>query len=351
MTERPWLLYGANGYTGALLARLAVAHGERPVLAGRNGAAVASLARELGLEHRIVDLADPAALDIGLAGVDAVLHCAGPFSATSSPMVAACLRNGVHYADLTGEIAVFEEIYARHDEARSAGVALVPGVGFDVVPTDHLLARLHAELPDAVSADIALISRGGFSAGTLRTVVEGMRTGGQIRRDGRLADVPTGHRSRRLRYGATDVRVTSVPLGDVASGYRATEIPSITNFTNVPAGRLVATFEPITRHSLRIGPVHRTLDRVISRLGGPSETRRARTRSDLWAELTNAEGRTVTGALQVPNTYDFTAHAALAAVRRLREGAVRPGAWTPSQAFGADFLRTIPDIEVTDLPA
>ena len=351
MTATTWLLYGANGYTGELLARLAAERGERPVLAGRNGPAVRRLAEELGLEHRVISLADRARVDAALADIDVVMHCAGPFSATSAPMVDACLRTGVHYADLTGEIAVFEAVYGRHTEARAAGVALVPGVGFDVVPTDHLLVRLQDELPDAVAADVALVSRGGFSAGTLRTVVEGMRAGGQVRRDGELVGVPTGHRSRRLRYGTTDVRVTSVPLGDVASGYRATGIPTITNFTNVPAGRLVAAFDGVTRRALRIDPLHRSVDRTIARLDGPSPERRARTRSDLWAELRTADGRSVAGAIQVPNTYDFTAHSALAAVRRLLRGDLRPGAWTPSQAFGADFLLTIPDIEVTTLPA
>jgi len=89
MTERSWLLYGANGYTGELLARLAAERGERPVLAGRNSAAVERLAPELGLEHRVFDLNDGRALDAGLSGIDVLMHCAGPFSATSAPMVAA----------------------------------------------------------------------------------------------------------------------------------------------------------------------------------------------------------------------------------------------------------------------
>src|ERR1043165_9789229 len=85
-----WMVYGANGYTGRLVARLAVARGERPVLAGRSPQ-VGDLAADLGLEHRIFGL-DQATT--GLDGIDAVAHCAGPFSATSRPMVDACLATG-----------------------------------------------------------------------------------------------------------------------------------------------------------------------------------------------------------------------------------------------------------------
>src|SRR5436305_15188118 len=110
MTDRPWMIYGANGYTGELAAREAVARGLRPVLAGRNARAVAELALELGLDSRAFALDDPAAAAHGVAGMAAVLHCAGPFVRTSRPMVDACLAAGAHYLDITGEIAVFTAI-------------------------------------------------------------------------------------------------------------------------------------------------------------------------------------------------------------------------------------------------
>ncbi len=74
-----WLLYGANGYTGELIARRAVAEGERPVLAGRSPESVGRLAAELWLDHRVFALEDAGAVERGLAGMKAVLHCAGPF--------------------------------------------------------------------------------------------------------------------------------------------------------------------------------------------------------------------------------------------------------------------------------
>src|ERR1700722_9350476 len=100
-----YLIYGANGYTGGLIARSAVARGHRPIVAGRNAAAVTALAGELGVEGRCFSLDDPAALDAGLEGMTIVLHCAGPFAHTARPMAEACLRRGVHYLDVTGEIS------------------------------------------------------------------------------------------------------------------------------------------------------------------------------------------------------------------------------------------------------
>jgi short subunit dehydrogenase-like uncharacterized protein len=193
-----FLIYGANGYTGGLIARLAVEHGLRPLLAGRDAAGVGALANELGLEHRVFPLDDTAALDAALAGVAAVLHCAGPFSRTSRPMADACLRTGRHYLDITGEIAVFESLAARAAEARAAGITLLPGVGFDVVPSDCLAAHLKRRLPSATRLALAIKGTERFSRGTARTMLE--NTGGMVRRAGRLEPVPAAWKTRIVDY-------------------------------------------------------------------------------------------------------------------------------------------------------
>src|SRR6266536_3485840 len=232
-----WLIYGANGYTGQLVARLAVARGERPVLAGRNGPAVTALAGELGLPHRVFDLADGAAVRAALEGVRAVAHCAGPFSATSAPMVAGCLAAGAHYLDITGEVEVFEAIFGRDAEARAAGVVLLPGAGFDVVPTDCLAAALAAALPSATSLDLAFLVGGGMSRGTTRSSIEGMAAGNLRRVDGRLVTTRFGEPARTVpfpRSGAT--RVGAIRWGDLATAYRSTGIPTITTYTKLPPG-------------------------------------------------------------------------------------------------------------------
>ncbi|HIA00650.1 MAG TPA: NAD-dependent epimerase/dehydratase family protein, partial [Myxococcales bacterium] len=164
-----WMIYGAYGYTGELIARHAVEQGERPILAGRNAERISALATELGLESVAFSLDDTDALNAEVAKVDAVVHAAGPFSHTSKPMVKACLAGGTHYLDITGEIVVFNATFKAHQKAVDAGVVLLPGVGFDVIPTDCMAAILKQELPDATELDLAFAGLGGVSQGMLRT--------------------------------------------------------------------------------------------------------------------------------------------------------------------------------------
>jgi short subunit dehydrogenase-like uncharacterized protein len=220
-----FLLYGAYGYTGSLIARIAITQGLRPVLAGRKAAPVADLARDLGLEHRVFDLDDAAAVDQGLRGMLAVLHCAGPFNRTSKPMADACLRTAVHYLDITGEVSVFEALAARNAEAKAAGVMLLPGVGFDVVPTDCLAAQLKQRLPSATRLTLAITSLGRVSRGTATTVVENAGGGGLVRKGGVLTPVPAAWKTRSIGFGEGPVKAITIPWGDVSTAYYSTGIP------------------------------------------------------------------------------------------------------------------------------
>src|SRR4051794_32335918 len=144
-----FLIYGATGYTGELIAREAKRRGLSPILAGRSAEKLASLARELGLPTRVFGLERPNEIAPQLAGVRVVLHCAGPFSATSAKMIDACLLARAHYLDITGEIDVLEQSFNRDESARRAGIVICSGAGFDVIPTDCLALALKEALPDA----------------------------------------------------------------------------------------------------------------------------------------------------------------------------------------------------------
>lgn len=153
---RELLLYGANGYTGRLIARTFKQRGLRPLLAGRNATKVKEVARELDLPYQIFSLDDRGAVDAALSSSAGVLHCAGPFAQTSRAMVEACLRAGKHYLDITGEVDVLEACAARHAEAVAAGIMLLPGCGFDVVPTDCMAVYLAAQMTDAASLRLSV---------------------------------------------------------------------------------------------------------------------------------------------------------------------------------------------------
>lgn len=188
--EANWLIYGANGYTGAMIAEEAAKRGHRPRLAGRNREALLALAERLRLEAVPCDLADGPGLQAAVSGCLLVLHCAGPFSETSRPMLDACLAEGAHYLDITGEIDVFSACHRRSAEASERGICVVPGVGFDVVPTDSVAALLKEALPDADSMVLAFEASGGPSVGTARTSVAGLARGGRVRRGERWSKSP-----------------------------------------------------------------------------------------------------------------------------------------------------------------
>lgn len=206
-----WMIYGANGYTGELIAREAVRRGLEPVLAGRSRDKIEPLARELGLEARGFALDDVARASEQIKGHGLVLHCAGPFSATAKPMMDACLQAKTHYLDITGEISVFELAQSLDARARDAGVVICPGVGFDVIPTDCVAATLKAAMPDATHLSLGFDSRSGPSAGTAKTSIEGLAQGGKARENGRIVDVPLAHRVRRIDFGGGEKNAMTIP--------------------------------------------------------------------------------------------------------------------------------------------
>jgi short subunit dehydrogenase-like uncharacterized protein len=345
-----FLLYGANGYTGTLIARLAVAGGLRPILAGRNRDAVAALAGRLGLPHRVFGLDDPVALRSGLAGVAAVLHCAGPFAHTFRAMADASLAEKVHYLDVTGEIAVFEGLARRDAEARTAGVMLLPGVGFDVVPTDCLAAHLKRRLPAATRLALGFQTQGRFSRGTATTMAENLHRGGAVRRGGVLTPVPAAWKTRLIDFGRGPVGAMTIPWGDVSTAWHSTGIPDIEVYLAAPPWRrlLVRALRPWAR-LLSSGPVQRWLRRRIQAGSpGPSDEERARGVVLLWGEAADAAGGRVTSRLSGPEGYTLTAQAALAVVRRVLAGQAPPGFQTPSRAYGPDFVLELPGVRRRD---
>ena len=341
-----WLLYGANGYTGELCAREAAARRERPVLAGRNREAVERLAHELGLESRVFGLDSPTTVAENLKGVAAVLHCAGPFALTAKPMLAACLESGTHYLDITGEIAVFERVFRLDEAAREAGVTLLPGVGFDIVPTDGVAARLAEAVPDATDLVLAFHSEGGsMSRGTLKTMLEGLPNIGAIREGGRIRAVPAAFDTREIEFGCGPRMTMTIPWGDVSTAFRTTGIPNIRVYNGTPPAairrmRRLRALTPIAG----LKPVKRLLQWWVGRtVVGPSAEVRESARVYLWGRAEGPAGARE-AAFETPEGYAFTALAAVEAATRLLKNDVQPGALTPSLAFGSDFAEGLPGV-------
>jgi len=351
LPSTPLLIYGANGYTGALITRLAVARGLRPILAGRSHAALAAVAVPLGLEYRVFALEDTAALDAALAQVQVVLHCAGPFAHTARQMVDACFRTRTHYLDITGEIAVFEALAACDAEARAAGVMLLPGAGFDVVPSDCLAAHLKRRLPSATSLALAFQVLGRVSRGTATTAVENLARGGMVRRAGKLLAVPAAYKTRLIDLGRGPVTASTIPWGDVATAFHSTGIPNIEVYTPLSTTtRHLMVASGYLRPVLASYTVQRLLKRLVrGQPPGPSDEERARGMSLLWGEVVDDRGARCVSRVRAPEAYTLTALTALAIAEKALAGQAPVGFQTPSRAYGADLILEIPGATREDI--
>jgi short subunit dehydrogenase-like uncharacterized protein len=337
-----FLLYGSTGFVGDAVARMALQQGLEPMVAGRNADKVKARATELGIGHRVFGLDDPAAIDKALKEVTVVLHCAGPYIYTSKPMADACLRTGTHYLDLTGEIPVYQALVARDAEAKAKQVMLLPGVGFDVVPTDCLALYLKQRLPSATRLVLAFRIQGPSSLppGTLATIIELIPSmgGATVVRDGQLETAPISIKTRMIDFGDGPVRAMRLPwAGDVFMAFRSTGIPNIEEYpvhSKEASRALIAIF--LMRPLLGIAPVR---DLIKSKIpAGPTAEERAKTRTVVRGQVEDDQGHKAVSRLCGPEAgVTWTAMTALAAVRKVLAGHAPPGFQTPALAYGADF--------------
>lgn len=349
--SKTWMLYGANGYTGELIAERAVAAGTKPILAGRRADAIVPIAERLGTEHRVFSLDSPAVVAEHLDGVAAVLLCAGPFSKTSAPVVQACLDTGTHYLDITGELEVFEACHRRSAEAEAANCVLMPGVGFDVVPSDCLAATLAEALPDADELELAFRGVGSPSKGTAKTMLENVPAGVAVRRDGKLVDKPLAWKTKPIPFRDKTRLAVTLRWGDVSTAYYSTGIPNITVYMAAPKAQIrQMKAARYLRPVIAAKPVQRFLAHQIEkRVKGPDERARKTGVSQLWGRVRKGtDSREAT--LVTPEGYELTVLTALESVQRAAAGAVAPGAKTPSMAFGAGYITEFPGCDLQLAP-
>ena len=162
-SDKKWMIYGANGYTGRIVVDEAIKKNLKPILAGRS-ASIKALAEEKGLEYEIFDLSSIENIALKLSNISVLANCAGPFSETANLMIPACIKSNTHYIDITGEISVYDYAHSKHNEAVSSNIVLCPGVGSDVIPTDCLAAYLKDILSHLPSEEITIKLKTSISA-------------------------------------------------------------------------------------------------------------------------------------------------------------------------------------------
>ncbi len=340
------VIYGAYGFTGRLITEELLRIGHRPLLSGRNAAKLGELAQKLNLSYTPVDLDNRVDLHQLLAGSKVVIHAAGPFSATAQPMIDACLVTKTHYIDITGEWQVYEYAQTRSEEATNAGIMLLPGAGFDVVPSDCLANHLKKLLPDATSLQLAFTSiNSSVSRGTAKTMIEGAPDGQMYRQDHQLVRKPLGSSVKEIDFGDFSQTCVGISWGDISTAYASTGIPTIEVFTGAPEkqikklkwmGKLSFLLKaPFIQNYLK--------KQVDKRPAGPDANRRKKGEAWFWGKVSDGTV-SVEARLKTPEGYSLTALTATAIARNIIDGNFTPGYQTPATAYGDEFITTFPGV-------
>lgn len=348
MQSNSFLLYGANGYTGELIARYAKQYNLQPILAGRRKEMIEPLANKLNLPYRVFDMNDSAALQSALKEVKAVIHAAGPFQFTAKQMIEACLKTGTHYLDINGDIAVFEMIKRYDEAAKKAGIMLLPGAGFDVVPTDCVALQLKKLLPDAITLQLAFATLGGgLSHGTATTMATKLGEGGAARKEGKIIRTPLGRKGMWIDFGVKKLFVMSIPWGDISTAYFTTKIPDIETYTGMSKKTYkILKLQPLFNWLLRTDFIRNYIKKKINqRPAGPTDEQRSKAISLVWGQVTNASGKTGTVRLKGPEGYTLTTLSALIIVGKVLNGNFIPGYQTPAGAYGENLVMEIPGVQ------
>lgn len=314
------MIYGATGYTGRMAAEHAKALGLDLVIAGRNEARLASLAATLDVPYRVF------AADAGqLEGIDVLLNFAGPFAHTAEPLMRACIASGTDYLDITAEINVY-----RLAERLGSGaqVMLLPGVGWDVVPSDCLAMHVARRVQQPHALRLALQVPGAMSRGSAMSVSEILGAGVMARINGELVATPDAA-LQSLDFGDGPVLCAPLSFADLVTAWHSSAVPNIATFVHI-------TGEAFPEGDLSLLP------------DGPTQAQRDAHRARAVAEVTGADGSVARSVIETVNGYSYTPLAAVEAARRVLAGERRPGFQTPAKLFGVGFAQSIAGTRIID---
>jgi len=318
---------GATGYTGALVVQELVSRGVDLVAIGRSREKLDALPGDL--ERRVADAGDEASLVRALAGCDALVTTVGPFVDHGEPVVRAAVEAGVHYIDTTGEQAFMRTVFERYDRAASsAGIAVVPAIGFDYVPGDMaaaLAAQAAGGTPDRIDVHY-LIRKAKASGGTKRT---GMRVAALpclVWKEGRLVEDRIGGDGRRFLFAEGEANVALWPGGEPVTVPRHTGARNVSTYMRLPKAASAL---------IRGAGKAASLAQPLAGTDGPSPEERGRGRYEVVAV---ADG--VRCTVEGHDMYGMTAAACAEALQRLADGGPpRAGVLAPAEAFDpAAFL-------------
>lgn len=341
MKNQTIIVYGSYGYTGKLIVQECKSKNLNVILSGRNKDALQKQSEESGYPFEVLEVSDTTALKNLLSKGAVVIHCGGPFQYTAKAMADACLETKTHYTDITGEYQVFELLSGYDQKGKAAGITIMPGTGFDVVPSDCLALHLKNRLPSATHLQLAFtMSKGGLSRGTSKTMTEGLGNGSMIRKDGKLTTINLGEKTLDVDFGAFKAPTLNIPWGDISTAWRSTGIPNIEVYTGATPSMIKnAKMSKYLNWFLRIRWVKNyMLKQIDKKPAGPSEEKRNSGRSYLWGKAWNNSGNAVESRLETISGYTLTAKTSVLIAEKILSGNFKAGYQTPAMAYGADLI-------------
>jgi short subunit dehydrogenase-like uncharacterized protein len=334
-------VYGASGYQGALVASAIASAGLDPVMIGRDVAKLATTAQRLGLsdaEQRPSDL-DAARLAEALAGCDAVVNCAGPFTVSGDAVARAAIQAGCHYVDTSGEQGHIKGIWdALAGPAADAGVSLIPASTDGGVPSD-LVAALVADAAGPLARlriGHRLFGEEGASRGSLRSALatrETLAAGGLAYREGAWQDRgPLEEGELQFPDDAEPAAVVRLAAPEILSVPRHVEVDLLESVTDAAT---IAALSAVTDELIAAVPP------------GPDDEARERGRFVIVADGYGRDGRRARGVVRGTDTYGTTSVIAVRMAEALALGDAPAGVLAPSQAVPPDgFLDGLADVGV-----
>lgn len=340
------LIYGGNGYTGKLIIEEAIRQHLDFDIAGRNEASIKEVAGQYKVNYLTFGLDDSDKIAGNIKGYKAVIHAAGPFIHTAKPMMKACIKAKVHYLDITGEIPIFELGAAMGEKAKEANIIIMPGCGFDVVPTDCMASYLKAKLPSATHLQLGFANYGGsVSHGTAMTMLENLGKTGAVRKEGKITPVPNTYKGQYIPFIPTKDRYAmTIPWGDVSTAYYSTGIPNIETFmsTSPKTYKRIKFVDRYFRWVLKSGLVKSYLrSRIKKAPAGPNAQEREDGYVMVWGKVWDAAGNVAEARIKTPEGYKLTAITAVEICKRVINQHTMSGFYTPSLSFGHTLISEV----------
>lgn len=335
------IIYGSYGYTGDLIVEESLSKKTAILLAGRNEQRLKIQSEKTGYPYKAIDLNNHEALVELLKEGDVLINAAGPFINTAPQMVEACIEAKTHYLDINGDIKVFELIKTFDEKAKFAGIMLMSGTGFDVVPTDCVALKLKNKMPDAISLKIAFANiEGGVSHGTASTVASRLGEKAVRRVNGKLVPISLGKNGMWVDFGEKKLFTMSIPWGDISTAYTSTGIPNIESFIGMKPGVYkLLKFQRLINWLLRTKMVRKFVqNKIDSRPAGPDREARSKSYSLVWAEAMNQKEETVIERIRTPEAYNLTATATILIAGKVLNGNFQSGFQTPAKAYGENLV-------------